>query len=186
MEAGPRSRPPAVRSTPGVSRTPVRLQPAPRPVPHVQRAVPTTHLQSQRSPNSDTKTHSPAAQGQQSQGDGPPAPCLVAAPRTAGLRGRATLPQLRLGPSSPRSVRVLRPRPSSTGAVRLAMREFCDLAPASTGAVRLALGRSPVPGGAHPGEAITASETRGSASSVLGTDIAGIPYPRVLSLLGLL
>jgi len=117
---------------------------------------------------------------------GAPAPCRVAAPRTAGLRGRATLPHLQLGPSSPRSVRVLRPRPSSTGAVRLAMREFCDLAPASTGAVRLALGRSPVPGGAHPGEASTASETRGSASSVLGTDIAGIPYPRVPSLLGLL
>ncbi len=30
MESGPRSRPPAVRSTPGVSRTPVRLQPARR------------------------------------------------------------------------------------------------------------------------------------------------------------
>ena len=61
---------------------------------------------------------------------GAPAPCRVAAPRSAGLRGRATLPQLdwgrparvacefcdlapaRLGPSSLRSVRVLRPRPS--------------------------------------------------------------------------
>ncbi len=89
MERGPRSRPPAVRSTPGVSRTPVRLQPARRPVPHVQRAVPTTHLQSQRSPNSDTKTHSPAAQGQQPQGTGHPLRAAwlpLAPPVCAGAR----------------------------------------------------------------------------------------------------
>jgi len=147
METSPRSRPLAVRSTPGVSRAPARLQPARRPVPLVQRAVPTTHLQSQRSPNSDTKTHSPAARGQQP-------------------RGTRFLP--RGCPSLYRSALAR------------------DLAPASTGAVLLALGRPPVPGGAHPGEASTASETRGSAPSVLGTDTAGTPYPRVPSLLGLL
>ncbi len=51
---------------------PPAVQPAPRLAPNVQCAVPTTHRQSQRSPNSDTKTHSPAAQGQQSQGTGHP------------------------------------------------------------------------------------------------------------------
>jgi|GEM_PF-6716240 len=38
---------------------------------------------------------------------------------------------------------------------------------------------------AHPGKANTASANRGSAPSVLGTDIAGTPYPRVPSRLGL-
>ena len=46
---------------------------------------------------------------------GAPAPCLVAAPRTAGLRGRATLPQLDWG------------RPARVAC------EFCDLAPARLG-----------------------------------------------------
>ena len=38
---------------------------------------------------------------------------------------------------------------------------------------------------AHPGKANTASANRGSAPSVLATDTAGTPHPRVPSLLGL-
>ena len=144
MEAGPRSRPPPVCASPGVSRAPVRLQPA-------RRLLRRAHHSPTEPEESQQRYKDPLPGGARSAVTryGAPAPCRVAAPRTAGLRGRATLPQLDWG------------RPSR---VRTSARTRC----------------------AHPGKANTASETHGSASSVLGTDTAGIPYPRVLSLLGLL
>ena len=155
--------------SPDVSRTPVRRPSNPHRALRPTCIAPCPPFTTEPE-ESQQRYKDPLPGGARSAGTryGAPAPCLMVAPRTAGLRGCATLPQLRLEPSSPRSVRVLRSRPGSTGAVRLAS------------------GRPPVPGGAHPGKASTASEPCGSASSVLGTDIAGTPYPRVPSLLGLL
>ncbi len=86
---------------------PPAVQPAPRPVRRAHHS-PTEPEESQQR----YKDPLPGGARPAVTRHGAPAPCLVAAPRTAGLRGRATLPHLKLGPSSPRSVRVLRPRPS--------------------------------------------------------------------------
>ena len=146
---------------------PPAVQPAPRLAPNVHRAVPTIHDRAREVPTAIQR----------------PTPRRREVSRHKA-RGTRSVP--RGCPSRRRSARARDLAPVSPGAVQPAYRASSMTLP------RLDWGRpsrartSARTRCAHPGKASTASEPRGSAPSVLGTETAGTPYPRVPSHLGLL